>query len=59
MSSRPRLASLRERFEAAARSVRDLFVPRWLQTDVTAAQANPKQVYDLSMEFLIGYSLTN
>ena len=55
----PQAASLRERFEAVARSVRDLLVPRWLKTDATYAQANPKQVYDLSMEFLIGYSLTN
>jgi glycogen phosphorylase len=37
----PQAASLRERFEAVARSVRDLLVPRWLKTDVTDAQANP------------------
>ena len=55
----PEAASLRERFEAVAHSLRDLLVPRWLKTDATYAQANPKQVYDLSMEFLIGYSLTN
>src|SRR5215470_5533523 len=55
----PQAASLRERFEAVARSVRDLLVPRWLQTDAAYAQANPKQVYYLSMEFLIGRSLTN
>jgi len=48
-----------ESVEAVARSVRDLLVPRWLKTDMTDAQANPKQVYDLSMEFLIGCSLTN
>jgi starch phosphorylase len=59
MSSRPRQASLRECFEAAARSLRELLVPRWLQTDTTSAQANPKQVYALSTEFLIGHSLTN
>jgi starch phosphorylase len=55
----PQAASLRERFEAVAHSLRDLLVPRWLQTDTTYEQANPKQVYDLSMEFLIGRSLTN
>src|SRR5919201_420122 len=55
----PQAASLRERFEAVARSLRDLLVPRWLKTGETYDRADPKQVYYLSMEFLIGRSLTN
>jgi glycogen phosphorylase len=49
----------RERFEAIARSVRDVLLQRWVCTDETYQRENPKRVYYLSMEFLIGRSLTN
>src|SRR5262249_34540423 len=49
----------RERFEAFARSVRDLLTDRWLRTKQTYERKNPKRVYYLSMEFLIGRSLGN
>src|SRR5271163_2403526 len=49
----------RERFEAFARSVRDVLSKRWLKTDDTYTRQNPKRVYYLSMEFLIGRSLAN
>jgi starch phosphorylase len=52
-------ADLREQFEAAARSVRDIISQRWLQTEKTYEQKNPKRVYYLSMEFLLGRSLVN
>ena len=52
-------AGPRERFEAFARSVRDVLSQRWLHTEKTYELANPKRVYYLSMEFLIGRSLAN
>src|SRR6202022_2826941 len=52
-------AGPRERFEAIARSVRDILSQRWIKTENTYARENPKRVYYLSMEFLIGRSLTN
>ena len=52
-------ANARERFEAMARALRDLLAQRWLRTEETYARQNPKRVYYLSMEFLIGRSLTS
>jgi len=51
--------SPRERFEAMARSVRDMLSQRWIKTENTYTRENPKRVYYLSMEFLIGRSLAN
>jgi starch phosphorylase len=48
----------REKFQAAARSVRDVLSQRWLHPAHVHA-ANPKRVYYPSMEFLIGRSLNN
>jgi glycogen phosphorylase len=55
----PDAAGWRERFEAFARSVRDILSQNWLKTDETYAKENPKRVYYPSMEFLIGRSLAN
>src|SRR5439155_4347534 len=52
-------AGPRERFEAVARSVRDVLSQRWIRTEATYARHNAKRVYYLSMEFLIGRSLAN
>jgi len=49
----------RERYEAVARSVRDVLSQRWIRTEQTHARENVKRVYYLSMEFLIGRSLAN
>src|SRR5262249_46566219 len=53
------VAGARDRFEAVARSVRDVLSQRWIKTEDTYARENPKRVYYLSMEFLIGRSLAN
>src|ERR1700737_3361276 len=55
----PAAAGMRERFAAAARSVRDVLSQRWVLTEETYNRENPKRVYYLSMEFLIGRSLAN
>ena len=55
----PATASARDRYEAAARAVRDVLAQRWVRTEATYERENPKRVYYLSMEFLIGRSLAN
>jgi starch phosphorylase len=55
----PAEASSREQFEAVAWAIRDVLAQRWLRTQRGHDRANPKQVYYLSMEFLIGRSLVN
>jgi glycogen phosphorylase len=52
-------ATARDQFEALARSVRDVLSQRWLLTEKTYEEKNPKRLYYLSMEFLIGRSLAN
>jgi starch phosphorylase len=49
----------RDRFEAFARSIRDILSQRWIRTEATYDRENPKRIYYLSMEFLIGRSLAN
>ena len=49
----------RQRFEAVARFIRDLLSHRWVKTRRTRENANPKRIYYLSMEYLIGRALNN
>ena len=55
----PAAATARDRFEAVARSVRDVLSQRWILTERTHERQNTKRLYYLSMEFLIGRSLAN
>ncbi|MBV8438864.1 MAG: glycogen/starch/alpha-glucan phosphorylase [Silvibacterium sp.] len=49
----------REQFEAGAHAIRDVLSQRWVATERTYDQQNAKRVYYLSMEFLLGRSLSN
>ena len=55
----PNAAGARDRFEAAARAVRDILSDRWLSTEAAYQRQNPKRIYYVSIEFLIGRSLAN
>ena len=55
----PEVAIARERFEAFAHSIRDIMAQRWALTRKTYERVNPKRIYYLSMEFLIGRSTAN
>src|SRR5262245_9546079 len=55
----PENACQRERFEAVSRTLRDLLTQRWVLTRETHDRENPKRVYYLSLEFLIGRTLVN
>ncbi len=43
----PPKAGKNEQFEALARTLRDLLIPRWLETQNAHNRANPKRVYYL------------
>jgi starch phosphorylase len=52
-------ATMRDRFEAVARSVRDLLSPSLAASEAAYERKNHKRVYYVSMEFLIGRTLAN
>jgi starch phosphorylase len=49
----PRAAESRQKFEAASRFLRDLVAHRWVKTRRLRAEAAPKRIHYLSMEFLL------
>jgi starch phosphorylase len=55
----PARVGMRERYEAVADTIRDVLSQRWVRTEETYQRNDPKRVYYLSMEFLIGRSLAN
>ncbi|HTT23294.1 MAG TPA: glycogen/starch/alpha-glucan phosphorylase [Candidatus Sulfotelmatobacter sp.] len=55
----PKAADVRMQFEAFARAVRDVLSQRWIRTEQMYEQRNPKRIYYVSMEFLLGRSLSN
>ncbi len=52
-------ATPRDWYEAASYTVRDHVVERWVKTAESYYQKDPKRVYYLSLEFLIGRMLSN
>jgi len=52
-------ATPRVKFEAVARSIRDLLSQRWINAEQTYRTRNVKRVYYVSLEFLMGRSLAN
>ncbi len=52
-------STARDWYQATAYTVRDHVVERWVNTSKTYAEKDPKRVYYLSLEFLIGRMLNN
>ena len=53
------MATTRDWFEIAARTARDRMVERWMETMQTYYRDDPKRVYYLSLEFLVGRTFSN
>jgi starch phosphorylase len=53
------VATPRDWYSTAAYTVRDHVIDRWVKTVETYAEQDPKRVYYLSLEFLIGRMLSN
>ena len=54
-----KVATPRDWYHTAAYTVRDHVVERWVRTSASYYDQDPKRIYYLSLEFLIGRMLTN
>lgn len=52
-------ASVQEVYQAVAYTVKDVIIDQWLATQQTFEKEDPKMVYYMSMEFLMGRALGN
>ncbi|MCP4295007.1 MAG: glycogen/starch/alpha-glucan phosphorylase, partial [Proteobacteria bacterium] len=52
-------ATTRDKYRALAYAVRDEIITKWLQTQETYYNKNPKRIYYLSLEFLMGRTMGN
>lgn len=59
LAKRPEKASNLDRYQALALTVRDLMVERWIATKDEYEDHQPKTVYYISLEFLMGRTLGN
>ncbi len=59
ISKYPITATDRDWFEAAAFTVRDRLVERWMETMQRYYRADAKRIYYLSLEFLVGRTFSN
>jgi glycogen phosphorylase len=58
-SKYPITATDRDWFESAALTVRDRLVERWMESMQSYYQADAKRIYYLSLEFLVGRTMSN
>ncbi|BCK87979.1 maltodextrin phosphorylase [Sideroxyarcus emersonii] len=58
-SKYPLTATTRDWFQAMAHAVRDRLVDRWTETMQSYYEQDAKRIYYLSMEFLVGRTLSN
>ena len=57
LAKSPERASNLDRYHALALSIRDLMVERWIATKDTYEVKQPRTVYYISLEFLMGRTL--